>query len=259
MGRHCGHSELPSKLSSNWEATEPWGCPANVVKGPIQLFDTDGSAFTIPDCIFYACTGDSPSDQSRTANFGTGCIVPWTASWSNTPSGLGVTLQPVLSQTAFPYVEFDYAPMDQMQLANTAAAASANSAIRIYNTPPSGYQMFNLIPNCEWMALTPKSLSIAGVPTQWPGNVPSPIAMIDTGGGPVYLSDPNDYLYQKVWPSPVSNPCWASNSTLCQSTQAVLGIALGDAAGSYSYVIDNSTFPIPAQGLTLVMCETTPT
>jgi hypothetical protein len=35
----------------------------------------------------------------------------------------------------------------------------------------------------------------------------------------------------------------------------VLGVSIGDAAGSYAYVIDNSTFPIPAQGLTLVMCE----
>jgi hypothetical protein len=237
------------------QATEPWGCPANVVKGPIQLFAADGSDFTIPDCIFYACTGNSSSDNSRTANFGTGCIAPWTASWSNVPSGLGVTLQPVLSQTAFPYAEFDYAPMDQMQLASTAAAASADSMIRIYNTAPAGYQMFDLITNCEWMALAPKSLSIAGAQTQWPGNVPSPIAMIDTGGGPVYLSDPNGYLYQTVWPAPVSNPDWASSSTLCESTQAVLGIALGDASGSYSYVIDNSTFPLPAQGLTLVMCE----
>jgi hypothetical protein len=237
------------------QATEPWGCPANVVRGPIQLFAADGSDFTIPDCIFYACTGNSPSDQSRTANFGTGCITPWTASWSNEPSGLGVTLQPVLSQTAFPYVEFDYAPMDKMQLGKVAATSSVDSMIRIYNAPPAGYQMFDIIPNCEWMALTPKTLSIAGAPTQWPGSAPSPIAMIDTGGGPVYLSDPNGYLYQKTWPSPVSNPCWASSSTLCQSTQAVLGISLGDAAGSYAYLIDNSTFPIPAQGLTLVMCE----
>ncbi len=237
------------------QATEPWGCPANVVKGPIQLFAADGSDFTIPDCIFYACTGNSSSDNARTANFGTGCISPWSASWSNAPSGLGVTLQPVLSQTAFPYVEFDYAPMDQLQLASAAAAASTDSMIRIYNAVPAGYQMFDLIPDCEWMALTPKSLSIAGAPTQWPGNVLSPIAMIDTGGGPVYLSDPNGYLYSNNWPSQVTNPDWASSSTLCQSTQAVLGISIGGATGSYAYVIDNSTFPAPTQGLTLVMCE----
>jgi hypothetical protein len=164
-------------------------------------------------------------------------------------------MQPLLSQTAFPYVEFDYAPMDQMQLGNAAATTSADSMIRIYNAPPVGYQMFDVIPNCEWMALTPKSLNIAGAPTQWPGNVSLPIAMIDTGGGPVYLSDPNGYLYQQTWPSPVSNPDWASSSTLCESTQALLGITLGDANGSYSYVIDNSTFPASAQGLTLVMCE----
>lgn len=237
------------------QATEPWGCPANVVKGPLQLFDGEGGPFIIPNCVFYACTGNSQSDNSRTANFGTGCIAPWTASWSNVPSGLGVTLQSVLSQTAYPYVEFDYAPMAQMQLSSTAATASEDSEIHIYNTPLAGYQMFDIIPNCEWMSLTPKSLSIAGTPTQWPGRAASPIAMIDTGGGPVYLSDPNGYLYSSVWPSPVSNPDWTSSSTLCQSTQAALGISLGDAAGSYAYVIDNSTFPAPAQGLTLVMCE----
>jgi hypothetical protein len=237
------------------QATEPWGCPANVVTGPIQLFDAEGSCFTIANCIFYACTGDAPSDQSRTANFGTGCIVPWTASWSNMPPGLDITLQPSLSNTAYPYVEFDYAPMDQMQLASVAATASADSTIRIYNTLPDGYRMFDIIPNCEWMSLAPKNLSIAGNTTKWPGNVASPIAMIDTGGGPVYLSDPNGYLYPDVWPSTVANPGWASSSTLCQSTQAVLGIVLGDTSGTYAYVIDSSTFPIPAQGLTLVMCE----
>lgn len=234
---------------------EPWGCPANVVKGPIQLFDSTGSSFTIPDCIFYACTGDSPQDHTRTANFGTGCVAPWTASSSNAPSGLGVTLQPVLSQTGYPYVEFDYAPMDRMQLASAAAAASSESAIRIYNSAPDGYQMCDIIRDLEWMALIPKSLSIANTPTRWPGTVSSPIAMIDTGGGPVYLSDPNGYLYQSAWPSPVVNPDWASSSTLCQSTQAPLGITIGNATASYSYIIDNSTFPQSARGLTLVMCE----
>jgi hypothetical protein len=237
------------------QASEPWGCPANVVRGPIQLFDSDGATFTIPDCVFYACTGDSPQDQSRTANFGTGCIAPWSASPSNAPSGLGVTLQPVLSQTAYPYVESDYAPMEKMQLASTAAAASTESAIRIYNAAPDGYRMFDIIRDLEWMALTPKSLSIANTPTQWPGNVASPIAMIDTGGGPVYLSDPNGYLYRSAWPSPVANPDWASSSTSCESTQALLEITIGDAAASYTYVIDNSTFPQSARGLTLVMCE----
>jgi hypothetical protein len=145
--------------------------------------------------------------------------------------------------------------MDQMQLASTAAAASTSSAIQLYNAIPDGYQMFDIIPGLEWMALVPKSLSIANIATQWPGTVVSPIAMIDTGGGPVYLSDPNGYLYQTAWPSPVNNPDWASTSTLCESTQASLGITIGDAASSYTYVIDNTTFPQPAQGLTLVMCE----
>ena len=34
-----------------------------------------------------------------------------------------------------------------------------------------------------------------------------------------------------------------------------MGIEIGDSKGSYSYIIDDSVFPAPAQGLTLVMCE----
>jgi hypothetical protein len=240
------------------QATEPWGCPANVVKGPIQLFEADGSVFTIEDCIFYACTGDSPSDHARTANFGTGCIVPWTASIPNVISSLGLTLQPILSQTAYPYVEFDYAPMDPVRLAGTTVTASTDSVIRIHAERPEGFQLFDIVRDCVWMSLIPKSLSIAGSPTEWPGTVASPIAMIDTAGGPVHLSDPNSYLCSSKWPQPVSNPAWASSWSDCQSIQAPLGITVGDETGSHDYVIDDATFPIPDQGLTLVMSGKNP-
>ena len=59
---------------------EPWGCPANVVRGPIQIATADGQSLTIPNCEFYACTGGS----SRTSNFGAGCVTPWSASFYNT-------------------------------------------------------------------------------------------------------------------------------------------------------------------------------
>jgi hypothetical protein len=59
------------------QATEPWGCPANVVQGPIQLTAATGEVYTIQNCVFYACTGDSPTEGSRTANFGVGCLCPW--------------------------------------------------------------------------------------------------------------------------------------------------------------------------------------
>ena len=56
--------------------SEPWGCPANVVRGPIDLVTTSGDTCTLQDCVFYACTGNPPSGGDRTANFGAGCLSP---------------------------------------------------------------------------------------------------------------------------------------------------------------------------------------
>jgi hypothetical protein len=56
------------------QATEPWGCPAHVVKGPIQIETADGQSLTIPDCEFYACFDNSPQSGARTSNFGAGCL-----------------------------------------------------------------------------------------------------------------------------------------------------------------------------------------
>ena len=114
--------------------------------------------------------------------------------------------------------------------------------------------MFDIVPNCMWMSLTPKSLRIGGSLTKWPGPA-SAIAMVDTGGGPVFLSDPDDYVYSKAWPDDVANPDWAAGSVSCQSTQASVGIEIGDSSGSYSYTIDDTAFPPAARGLTLVMCK----
>ena len=50
--------------------------------------------------------------------------------------------------------------------------------------------MMEIIPGVEWMSLIPKSLTIGSTQTAWPGDVTAPIAMVDTGGGPVFLSDP---------------------------------------------------------------------
>jgi hypothetical protein len=232
------------------QVTEPWGCPANVVKGPIELYDSAGAVFTVDDCVFLACTGDSPKG-GRTANFGAGCIEPWSACGKNVLAGLGITLQPVLSRTGYPYVEFDYA----MQ---TNAGSSVRSAIRIHRELPEGFRMFEVLRDCQWMALTPAGLSIAGVATAWPGSLKSPIAMIDTGGGPVHLSDPDDYLLSKDWPDPVADPAWASGATVAKSIQAPLEITLCDGMRSYSYVVDNSWFPAADQGLTLVICQQNP-
>jgi len=41
------------------QANEPWGCPANVVQGPILIPTATGDVLTLNDCIFYACTGNN--------------------------------------------------------------------------------------------------------------------------------------------------------------------------------------------------------
>ena len=57
------------------------------------------------------------------------------------------------------------------------------------------------------MSLIPRKLFIETVETTWPGSEGNPlIAMIDTGGGPVFLSDPDNYITSIVWPDPVQNP-----------------------------------------------------
>jgi hypothetical protein len=88
------------------EAQEPWGSPAKVVRGPIQLPTSGGGMHVLDDCVFYACTG-----APRTANFGVGCITPWSSNGWGTPQGLGVTMQAPLSYNGqYPFAEFDYAP-----------------------------------------------------------------------------------------------------------------------------------------------------
>jgi hypothetical protein len=236
-------------------AKEPWGCPVNVVRGPILLQSSSGDVLTLENCVFYACTGNDPNGN-RTANFGAGCITPWSSNGWNTPAGLGVTLQAPLSyNSAYPYVKFNYAAADQIHSAAAAPNIVTISSLNVSQNPPAGYQMFQIIPNTEWMSLVPRSLKIGGTLTQWPGTVNSPIAMIDTGGGPVFLSDPNGYLYQSQWPDPVPNPFWASSSQNCISTSDDITIELGDQNGSFTYAVDTSSFPSSVQGLTLVMCQ----
>jgi len=95
-------------------ANEPWGCRANVMKGPVQTITSDGSIYQIDNCVFYACTANN-AQGVRTANFGTGRVSPWSAGGWNTPDGLGLTIQSPLSyDTAYPYAEFVYAPAEAM-------------------------------------------------------------------------------------------------------------------------------------------------
>ena len=236
-------------LASN--VSEPWGSPANVVRGPVQIPTASGEIYTLDDCVFYACTG-----APRTANFGAGCISPWSASGWDVPPGAGVTMQSPLSyNSSYPYAEFNYAPAATMFAADASLTVSTGSSLVMYQAQPGGYSMFGIIPNLEWMSLIPMSLAIGGAQTQWPGDVASPIAMVDTGGGPVFLSDPNGYVYSGSWPGGVTCPTWTSGSDSCQCISDDITIELGDATSSTSYTIDTSTLPPSVQGLTLVMCK----
>src|SRR5207248_2837302 len=116
------------------------------------------------------------------------------------------------------------------------------SWLTLYKTLPPGYSLFGILPNTEWMSLIPLALSIGTNKTPWPGTATSPIAMVDTGGGPVFLSDPNQYVCTSTWPNPVSNPAWASSSDTCESTSNAITVSLGDGAGAFSYTIDPSQF-----------------
>ena len=107
------------------------------------------------------------------------------------------------------------------------------------------------------MSLIPKSLTIGTVATQWPGAVTSPIAMVDTGGGPVFLSDPNGYVYNASWPLPATCPMWTSTSEscVCVSDDVTLELVASDQSTSIKYTIHTSDLPPSVQGLTMVMCK----
>ncbi|HLJ97235.1 MAG TPA: hypothetical protein VKU02_29010 [Gemmataceae bacterium] len=235
------------------DGTEPWGSPAKIVRGPIDVPTKSGAVHTLEDCVFYACTG-----APRTANFGAGCLRPWSANSWATPPGVSVTMQAPLSYNAqYPFAEFNYAPASALLAMQNSPRVAQDSELVIYRAQPAGYSMCDILPNVEWMALVPKSLTIGDTLTQWPGTVDSPIAMVDTGGGPVFLSDPNGYIYPRTWPEATSCPSWTSTSDSCQCVQGEITVELAspDSATSLRYTIRAASLPPPAQGLTLVMCK----
>jgi hypothetical protein len=64
--------------------------------------------------LAYACTGDPPSGAPRTANFGVGCLNPWSASGWNTPGNTCVTMQSPLSYCDLPVHTATEARSDRM-------------------------------------------------------------------------------------------------------------------------------------------------
>jgi hypothetical protein len=107
------------------------------------------------------------------------------------------------------------------------------------------------------MAIVPKGLSIGNTATSWPGNASNPIAVVDTGGGPVFLSDPNGYVYANTWPHPVTCPAWASTSEHpnCIRDDLMIELAGSNHASTYKYTIRTGNLPPSVQGLTGVLCK----
>ena len=242
-------------------AIEPWGCRANVMKGPVQIITSDGSIYQIDNCVFYACIANNGQGE-RTANFGTGRVSPWSANGSNTGDGPGVTIQSPLSyNTAYPYAEFVYAPAETMFSSAAMPHVTDGSLLILHATRPSGFTMLEIIPNLGWMSVVPAALAIGSRATAWPGSIASPIAMVDTGGGPVFLSDPNGVVWRETWPDPVRCPSWTDDSSPeskncnCVSDRLTLSLKGSDGTTSYTYTIDTSAMPASVQGLTAVMCE----
>src|SRR5712691_8627319 len=85
------------------------------------------------------------------------------------------------------------------------------------------------------MALRPQFLDIGGRRTDWPGKYQTKsIAMVDTGGGPVFLSDPENYLRSLAWPNEISAtlPDWASSSARCEAIVDDLTFSVTDGSES---------------------------
>jgi hypothetical protein len=236
---------------------EPFGLPAKLLQGPIVI-PTPAGDFTIDDCTFFACTGPNTNDEN-TANFGAGWINRWRTFTDD--YGQPFTVKPPLRTGASPYryVEFDYAPAATvLTSADQPKVAGGSTMTLLRDTAPPAYQMFEINKGQDdwWMSVKVKSLTIAGSKTSWPG-IPYPLAMVDTGGGPVFLSDPDGDLYPTTWPEQVPLPDWASDgrSISCQAVRDPITIEIGDETNSFSYLIDTTTFPKPVQDLTLVLCK----
>lgn len=233
--------------------TEPWGCPAYLLGGSLQIPTLDGSVYEIERCIFYACCGDNPVTGQRTANFGAGRVIPW-----STASALRYTgpIKSPLAYGTYSFVEFVYGPAAAMSF-DDEPLVTDGSFLVLNSYMPSGYTMMEIIPNVIWMTVVPASLTINGIATGWPGRDPSPLAQIDTGGGPVLVSDPKGHVNLHPWPDRVTCPPWTSGGAYpncnCTSAPLQLGLAGYGNVGTYSYSIDPSVLPAPAQGLTSVV------
>jgi hypothetical protein len=228
---------------------EPWGAPAKIVTGPIVLLRAGGT-YTISNCRFYACTGLN-DDGCYTANFGIGRVDPWS---KGDPYGLQ---SPLSYDPDYNFVQIDYAPIDQVLGSGGKPQVASGSSLTLFKAMPSGYSpMLKILPNKSWMALSPQTLNIGHRGTDWPGkHKKTSIAMIDTGGGPAFLSDPENYLRNTNWPNaaPEEIPDFWKSS--CKGISDDLTVSLSDGSRSTSLSITTKILTPDVQGLCLVMCE----
>jgi hypothetical protein len=238
-----------------FDISEPFGCPACLVRGPIRLSTESNTFYDVEDCVFFACTGPNPADGSYTANFGTGCLEPRKLGGDDPISPLGAIPD-------HPYAEFDYAPARQVIEPGAGPIIIGNSFLNLYKILPNDYQnrMFAIVKGSNWMSLRPATLAIAGKETKWPGALAdTSIAMVDTGGGPVFLSDQKKYLWAEDFQTPSALPSWISGSYGCQAINEDVAITLRDGVDpetTYSYRIEKAKLPPLAAGQTLVICKT---
>jgi hypothetical protein len=186
------------------------------------------------------------------------CLSPWSASGWNQPDGLGVTMRAPLAYSSYTVAEFNYEATENLLTSSAEPKIAVGSNLTLYRDFPPGYSTFAIVPGIGWMSLrlSARKLSIGSTETAWPdSNPPSPpIAMIDTGGGPVLLTDPSNLVVNAQWPDQVQTPWPMDHSVNCRSFDDALTVEIGDSANGFRYTIDPSSLPESARGLSLVMC-----
>jgi hypothetical protein len=165
---------------------------------------------------------------------------------------------PLSYDPAYRYAEFVFAPAATMLGDADKVVVNDASLMILHAAAPSGFTMMDIVKSTQFMSVVPASFMIGGTTTGWPGSVASPIAIIDTGGGPVLLTDPDGYVYGKTWPDTVACPVWTKGSIACNCISDRVEIGLKSATGttSYVYTVDTSAMAPTVRGLTAVMCQT---
>ncbi len=252
-------SQLPD-FDKNYEVapeivTEPWKAEARLVTGPIVLPCEGGGTYTIARCQFYACIGLNQNGE-YTANFGIGCVTPWKV--GDTENGLQ---SPLSYDPDYTCVQVDYAPVDQVLSASDVPHVAPGSLLILSKGQPGGYpMMFDILPDTPWMSLRPLSLYIGNDQTEWPGGrKATSVAMVDTGGGAVFLSDPQNYLGRLNFPGAVPAELPENNwPASCAGISDDLAFSLSDGNQSMSFSLPTAALPQSVQGLSLVVCQDNP-